>query len=308
MSARLDIHAASPEEQAAAHRNVHDIWSKGLPPAEHVAARLASPKHRLATWYVGTLEGRVVVSLGAYPLRFVLRGERLRGFAIGSVYTVPDCRGHRYAPQLIEWVEREQWKHGSALSILYSDIDPAYYAYRGYILCPSLAGWRDPRDDNAAPADRLVELAPAEHLSELMRLYDAYHGALPLSIARNESYWQALLARFADDRFYALRHGDAWLGYIRLACRTPEWRITDFALADHTPALAERMYRAALELARAKGAERFGGWLPDNAAARSLFTLAPRATEITMVKPLMPIVLDDDAIGSASHFCEIDHV
>jgi hypothetical protein len=68
MATDLTIHAASDEELAAAHRNVFDIWSKGLPLEDHVRSRLNSPSHSRATWFVGCLEGRVVVSLGCYPL------------------------------------------------------------------------------------------------------------------------------------------------------------------------------------------------------------------------------------------------
>ncbi|REK19279.1 MAG: GNAT family N-acetyltransferase [Planctomycetota bacterium] len=310
MSEALDMHVASREEQAAAHRNVFDIWSLGRSLDDHVAYRLDSPKHRLATWYVGCVDCRVVVSLGAYPLQFQLQGQRLPGFAIGSVYTIGDFRGRGYAPQLISWVERRQWQQGAALSLLYSDIKPEYYARQGYVLCPSLEGRRELAGDEPAVTDaRLVEFSAAEHVQELSKLYDAYHGALPLSIARDADYWQALLARMPDDRFFRLdTSAGPWQGYVRLARKDATWRITDYALADHSPTLAEQLYSASLHLARVEGAERFGGWLPDTPAARKLFDLAPRQTEITMIKPLAAIGIPDEVIASAGHFCEVDHV
>ncbi|MEX0676819.1 MAG: GNAT family N-acetyltransferase [Pirellulales bacterium] len=312
MTGALDIHAASPDELIAAHRNVFDIWSKGLSLEEHVRYRLNSPKHHLAAWYVACVDGRVVVSLGAYPLRFRIRGEEVPGIAIGSVYTLAEFRRRGFARQLLAWVEHQSRKKGAAISLLYSDIRPDYYANMGYILCPSFEGWRDPR--GISPPDvmthRLVEIPAASHLDELANLYSCYHGAAPLSIARDAPYWNALLQRFEDDRFFALTdERGQWKGYVRLGRKDSSWRITDYALADQSSALAEKLYAATISLAVENGAQRVGGWLPEVPAAREVFELAPRQTEITMIKSLSPEhPFDDEQVASTSRFCEIDHV
>lgn len=308
----LDIHPASPVELVAAHTNVFDIWSRGLPLEEHVRYRIESPKHRLATWHVGCLDCRVVVSLGCYPLRFWIRGTEAPGIAIGSVYTLAEFRGRGFARQLLVSVEDHWRQQGAALSVLYSDIRPEYYARLGYTLCPSLEGWRDPRDiqDTAELSHRLVEVAAASHIDELSALYAGYHGAANLSIARNEQYWKSLLQRFEDDLFFALvnQRGD-WKGYVRLGRKDTAWRITDFALAHERETLAEQLYAATMTLAAQNGAVRFGGWLPDSPAARKFFGLAPRQSEITMIKSLArEHPLDAELVASTSRFCEIDHV
>jgi predicted N-acetyltransferase YhbS len=312
MNTELKIHAASHDEVAAAHRNVFDIWSKGLPLEDHVRSRLNSPSHSRATWFVGCLDGRVVVSLGAYPLSFRLEGRSLAGIAIGSVYTLGEFRGRGYAGRLLEWVENHARDRHAALSVLYSDIEPGYYARRGYLLCPSWVGWLDPCDAAPAPVHRhrLVAVSPREHLPRLAKLYADYHGAAPLSVARDEEYWQAILKKFADDQFYALQDSDGhWSGYVRVGTKAGTWRITDFALANQSGELAQDLYAALLSLAAAGGADRVGGWLPDSPAARKFFELEPRGVEITMIKPLAAdISLSDDAIAGTSRFCEIDHV
>ena len=313
MTDALDIHAASPDELAAAHRNVFDIWGKGHSLEEHLRFRLDSPKHRLATWYVGCVEGRVVVSLGAYPLHFKIRGEQVPGIAIGSVYTLGEFRRRGFAARLLAWVEDQSRKNGTALSLLYSDIKPDYYANMGYALCPSFEGWRDVgrMRDKAGIGQQLVEIDAASHLDELMNLYADYHGAAPLSIARDARYWQALLQRFTADRFYALiTKGDGgWKGYLRLSRKNPAWRITDYALADQSLVLPDLLYGSAFALAAHGGAQRVGGWLPEIPATRKLFELAPRRTEITMIKSLSGVhPLDDELITSTGRFCEIDHV
>ena len=62
MGSNLTIHPASSEEVIAAHRNVFDIWSKGLSLDDHIRYRLESPSHERATWFVGCIDGRVVTS------------------------------------------------------------------------------------------------------------------------------------------------------------------------------------------------------------------------------------------------------
>jgi GNAT superfamily N-acetyltransferase len=312
MPTELDIHPASAQEREAAHRNVFDIWSKGLSLADHLRYRLDSPSHSRAAWYVGTVQGQVVVSLGCYPLAFRLRGADVPGIAIGSVYTRSEFRGQGFAPRLLAWVEdHERQRRKAAISVLYSDIEPDYYARLGYTLCPSLEGWRDPlHSPPVAPELHLKSMSPADHLPAIMRLYADYHGAAPLSIARDPDYWAALLKKYADDRFYALTDASgAWRGYLRVGRKTDTWRITDFALAEQSEELVEELYGAFLELARVGGAHRVGGWLPDSPTARRLFQLSPRKTEITMIKPLIPAVtFDEPLVAGTSRFCEIDHV
>jgi predicted acetyltransferase len=308
----LDIHEASPDELAAAHGNVFDIWSKGLPFAEHIAARLASPKHKLATWYVGTIESKVAVSLGAYPLKFNYRDQLIPGFSIGSVYTVKQMRGRGYAPQLLAWVEDRERQRGARFGLLYSDIDPNYYARLGYKLCPSLEGWLDPRRV-ASPQTlpyQLIEFDAQQRWPELARLYTRYHGAMPISIARDDAYWKALLERFPEERFYALVDRAGGLqGYVRIGIRGVQWRITDYALADQSLELAEAFYAAAIDLAKHGGAEQVGGWLPDHPSSRQCFELHNRRTEVTMLKSLdAALPLDAEMLELASRFCEIDHV
>jgi hypothetical protein len=214
--------------------------------------------------------------------------------------------------------------------VLFSDIQPEYYARIGYVLCPSLEGWVNPqssplpswervahevsrvRGSGGEPiAYRLTEFDPRARLADMQRLYANYHGAAGLSVSRNAEYWTMMLEKFAADTFHALTKADsdAWLGYVRIGRKNAAWRITDYALADQTGELAEALYAAFLAAARDGGATRAGGWLPDSAAARKFFPLTPRRAEITMIKPLAwSGGLSPDAIAATSRMAELDHV
>jgi GNAT superfamily N-acetyltransferase len=312
MAEELGIHPASSEERIAAHTNVFDIWSKGLSLEEHIRYRLESPSHSRATWFVGCVEGRVVASLGSYPVRYRWQEKELPGIAIGSVYTLKDFRGRGYAPRLLAWVEDYERSRAAALSVLYSDIGADYYARLGYNLCPSLEGWVNPHETSLGTGSplRLHQFSPRDHLPELKQLYSHYHGAMPLSFVRDADYWESILKKFPGDAFHALKRPTGeWVGYVRIGRKEDAWRITDFALANHSAELAELMYGAFIQLAREGGARRAGGWLPDNETTRRIFQLTPRRTEITMIKPLVGQgTLGADLIAGTSRFCEIDHV
>jgi hypothetical protein len=119
-----------------------------------------------------------------------------------------------------------------------------------------------------------------------------------------------MLEKFAADAFHALEADDeSWAGYVLIGQRGDTCRIIDYALADQSDALADQMFRALAVAARAAGASRLGGWMPDNAVTRAHFELAPRQTEITMVKPLAwGGALSHEMIAGAGRFCELDHV
>lgn len=312
----LDIHPASPEELEAAHRNVHDVWSRGLPLDEHVRRRLAAPIHQRARWYVGCVDGRVVTSLGAYRIEFHVNSRVVSGMAIGSVHTLGEFRGQGLAPRLLQWVEAHEQAGGVRISMLYSDIDPEFYARLGYRLCPSLEGWIDisstgtqPRHDGPE-AVGLQRIDPAEHLATLTALYADYHERLPLAVHRGDEYWRHLLQRRPHDEFHLFIDAEgAAEAYVRLAQVDDALRITDYALRSHDATLAQRLYREVIRLGEQRGVARVGGWLPDTPGSRAMFALRPRQRELTMLKSLDDAIeLTEEAIAATHHFAEIDHV
>ncbi len=313
----LDIHPASPDEVLAAHRNVHPHWSRGRSIEEHLRFRLNSPSHRRAKWFVGCVNGEVVVSLGRYPMQFQVRGQVMPGCAIGSVYTVEAYRQRGLAAQLVSWVDARGTGEGLGISILYSDIDPGYYAKLGYRLCPSHEGWCNPHESRGSGRSsqsplRLVAFSAADALerSEMATLYEAYHGAALFSIVRDEAYWQSIIARFPDDRYFWLQEPEGGrAGYARVQQQGATCRVTDFALANQSDELACEFYEAVNAAAREWGAEKLGGWLAHEPVAAHYFSIAPRMKEITMAKPLaFAGEFDARIFAAADRFCEVDHV
>ncbi|HET6327459.1 MAG TPA: GNAT family N-acetyltransferase [Planctomycetaceae bacterium] len=311
MTDELDLHVASADERTQAFRNVHDVWSGGLELEEHVRRRSANPKFDNATWYVGTLAGRVVAACGCFHVSVCIDGTVERACAVGSVHTLAEFRGRGFAPRVLAFAETQERLVGKTFSLLYSDISPGYYARLGYRLCPAASGWIHPMQSQSTPSAGcdLVRFQPAEELTALLELYNGGHVRYSLSIARSMEYWQYLVVQNPQDEFYFAEVAGRRLGYVRLGMRPPAIVIRDLSLVQDDDEAERAFYSAVIALAQARGAERVGGWMPADTVCRKLFQVADRAQELTMIKPLVERVkIDERHCEAARHFHEIDHV
>jgi predicted N-acetyltransferase YhbS len=317
MAEELQCQVATDEQKLAAFTNVHEFWGAGRTLEDHLQHRLASRQHRRATWYVGLLNGRVVASLGCFPMDFHVHGQLCPGIAIGAVHTHPEFRRRGFARHLIEWLEQHVRDAGAQLSLLYSDIDPAYYARLGYQRCPSHEGWADPVVDDNTDGWQLVRCDPATAAPQLQRLYDRHHAGRTIAVARNSAYWQYLVEKSVEDHFYWLEDLDGQCrGFARVQVGD-DLRVVDYALTDTNQELLAQLYRQLLRCATPGPVGRVGGWLPDCPAAREWFQVVERPKEITMIK-LLPVAseaewhadkrINQATLLAADWFLEIDHV
>jgi predicted acetyltransferase len=314
MTDNLELHAASAVERAQAFANVHEVWPSDPNPEEHLRRRLANPKYENATWYVGTLDGRVVAACGCYHVSVRIDGVVEPACAVGAVHTLPEFRGRGFAPRVLAFAEDQERRVGKTFSLLYSDISPAYYERLGYRRCVAAQGWVNPAESKAelSLAARLFRFQPFERassLSTLIELYDGAHKRLPLSIARSSDYWRYLLTQSPEDEFYFdITHGKPW-GYVRLGIRPDRIVVRDIALWDDDDESIRDLYAAVIGLAKKRGAARVGGWMPADAVCRDLFDVSDRVQELTMIKPLVDrIKIEERHCQAAQHFHEIDHV
>ncbi|MBX9792092.1 MAG: GNAT family N-acetyltransferase [Pirellulales bacterium] len=325
MTETLEIHLANDEELRAAHANVHDVWSLGLPLDAHIQRRLTAAHHRRAEWIVGTLAGRVVCCLGLHPLQFQLEGRLLSGVGVASVHTLAEFRGRGFAPRLIVWAEEHARARGAQLSVLFCDVKPAYYERMGYLLAPAHRGELVVAE-KLSYAQRLLDeagtrfdsLDAATNIETLMRVYQGDQGREPLSIARSAEYWRYLIERQADDEFLSLVRGkeNVIYGYARWKVAGDALSVRDLAVVRDVSTVQasvqaprDVLYATLISRANQVGLSRVVGWLPAGAAERHWFRVEPRPIEITMFKPLVPEVqLEARHLAAADRINEIDHV
>ncbi|MDA1015927.1 MAG: GNAT family N-acetyltransferase [Planctomycetota bacterium] len=316
----LDCHPANSAETRAAFANVFEFWPMAETVEEHVERRSNSPQHQFAEWFVGTLQGDVVVSLGCYPQRFRFGETEVDGFAIAAVHTRPDARGCGHAPRLIDWVERYYVERGRSVGLLYSDIRPEYYARLGYIERPSFQGTRDIDVFSSAKPQTtglsVVEFLVAEELDALISFYSACTRGDSFSILRDEAYWRFLIQRSSVDihTWFGNDNGDV-VGYARLhpqhaESSADEWQLVDFVVHPQHSHLEADVHDAIFREASRQQIRRVSGWLPDSPVIRSRYAVEARSKGITMIKALDGGAAD---VTDRKHNCtdwirEIDHV
>lgn len=313
MAEKLDIHRASSEERLQVYENIFEFWPMASSLEEHLRLRLKSPKHQRAQWYAGCLGGKVVASLGCFPLNYHLDGREVEGFSIGSVHTRPEYRRRGFALAVMDWAERDQVKQGARLSSLFSDIDPGYYGKQGYLRCPS---WNARAATGSAPLGTgerswaLQQFSASQALPELQDIYRAYHGTYPLAVTRSLDYWKYTLLKQPGDEFYWLKDPRRRTqGYLRVTETDGAWQISDFAVRRERPDSLGLLFGLIIDLAGRKGKTGVGGWLPDEPAIRFLFDLQPRTESVTMFKSLdAGLKIEERHLATADRVCKIDHV
>lgn len=324
MEEALQVHVASDRERRQAFANVHDVWGGGRSLDAHVAHRLQSAQHRRAQWFVGTLSGRVVTSLGAYPIAFNWCGEIVPGVALGAVHTRAAFRGRGFASRLLAGVEHHVQREGVKLAVLYSDIDPAFYQRLGYQLCPAWQGRCDIGNHPSSPvletqpAFEFEPLEPHATLADLQAWFRTCHRHAPIRIDRDPAYWSWLFERFPDSRWLGIRAGERQAGFVQLnrvrKAGEKGWRLLQWALTGSSPEralrnLLEALPAAVVRFCGATRGDRVSAWLPNVDGLQACWTLEARPMEITMLKSLDPARrLDANTLAAAQWFHAADHV
>ncbi len=313
MSDKLVIRPADEQDRLATLENTWRHWGGGLTRDEFFENRLNSPQFQRSQRHVGVLGDRVVVSLATYPCTFQLEGDLVDGVAIGSVYTQDDFRGRGLASQLMKHIDELNANAGVRLSVLYSDIPPAFYERLGYIACPSWHGEAtiEPNTPPASAGWHLEEFDPRPSLADLETLFADDYASRRLWLTRSHAYWEFTLDYRKDDRFFWLLDGnDQRQGYVRvLVNKKNALQIVDHAFAARRDPVELALYMSLKHMAAGEAIETIQTWIPNSPPARACFDVQPRHNEVTMIKPLDgQIELSPQAIAAGEWFHEVDHV
>lgn len=313
MTNRLAMHLADDAERIQAFENVHEFWDGGRTLEEHLAWRLQSPQHLWADWYVGCLDGRVVTSLGAYSIRLRSGDDVWQGIAVGAVHTVPEFRGRGLAPQLLNWVERHHTQQGAQFSMLFSDIDPGYYARWGYRACPSWNGcWRTQSAEDLPMIDgwQVEEFDPAACREDVMRCYSSWQQSVPVSVERDVDYWGYLTGKAQGDCWvWFIDDGGRKRGYAVYARRGQKTLLRELCADPGDSELTRLLLRRLADELQPQQAMGLHGWVPRTDPFLGLFEIAPRTVEITMIKWCgLETRLPPGLLDAAQCLQELDHV
>lgn len=120
-------------------KETYEIWSPGLSRdcyRDFVLKQMAHPWSRSNYQYLILRDSQnsktPAASLKYYLLNFNFRGKQLKFAGFGAIYTRKNLRGCGYASELIKLSLDRAWYDGCHGTILFSDIDPAFYASFGF--------------------------------------------------------------------------------------------------------------------------------------------------------------------------------
>lgn len=118
------------------------IWSDGLSRADYErynAAQMATAWGAKHLSRVALVEGgRLLASAKRYRLTVQVGAADVACLGIGAVFTPPDLRGRGHAAALVEAMIDEAREEGVPYALLFSEIDPAFYARLGFVPIPVL--------------------------------------------------------------------------------------------------------------------------------------------------------------------------
>jgi predicted N-acetyltransferase YhbS len=297
---------------AEAAANNHALWGAGRTLEEHVAynreqLRRAGPEILRCVGLVDD-HGALVASIKRYGLALSIDGRPERAVGIGAVFTPAAHRKKGLAARLVGEVLREAEEHGYAAALLYSDIDPAYYARLGFV---ALDASEHEADAGALPADGALDVRPLGD-DDLAWLLDLRARSLAgrTHLHRSRALHRFFTWRNAVSGAYALRDGPRDVGYL-LATRDDPSRdlpelVGDSLWVDEWAAPGvdrARVLATVRALAQRAGVRRVRAWLPPELRGAP-FTSRAREEALPMIAPLNGVTIDVATafLGSFEHF------
>ncbi len=213
---------ARPEEIDAILSHTQALWGDGLPLAayrEFVGALMqsgwakSSPgNYRFLVLKEGE-KGDPLAAMKLYRFGARLLGESISVGGVGAVFTLPAGRRRGRAAQMLRLAHGIMRQRGDALSLLFSEIGPDYYAGQGYRRLPSCAAWiRVPSAGSTPSRPRRMR---GDEVERVARIRDAEDGEAAFSLVRDIEYWKYLLERASYPTLYF--GAESWESRVALA-------------------------------------------------------------------------------------------
>jgi predicted N-acetyltransferase YhbS len=282
----MAIQVATFEQRLELHRNSHEIWGEGTTVEKYIEKCFDSNRYGRAEWWVLTRKGRVLSSLALFSIDFLVSGNIVSGFGIGSVHSRFDFRRQGLAGRLCRHAIRVATERECRLGLLFTDVAPDYYGRMGFSLCldstyechdiSSLASLGSPLE--------LEELDVASNLDWIMEAYRIYHARLSFAVFRSDSYWVDNLKENDDLDFLSISNGGKRIGYIRVYRSESMLIPVEIALTTgETTEILSMVYRSLAAMASRQGISTLRGWQPPPSGISQYFTPEVRKKSRPMI-------------------------
>jgi GNAT superfamily N-acetyltransferase len=285
----------------------YDIWHEGLDRrayGRYYAAQCATPWGRAhLTRFALSERGEVQASAKVYTLDATLDGQSIRVAGIGAVFTQPAHRRRGAAKALLEHLLERASADGADVALLFSEIDPEYYARLGFSPIATSeqqirviestrygapATWVRAGDDRDFPAlAALGDTRAAPFRFHLNRDRDLIHYA----IAKKRLLAGLGPAGARELQFFVAEEGTSAVAYVVISVNRagPEavWTLEECGDRDRTGARVGAILQVLIARDPAESRPTIRAWLPAGFRPQQIAIVDEQAPhEVMMVKPL----------------------
>ncbi|HUF22628.1 MAG TPA: GNAT family N-acetyltransferase [Vicinamibacterales bacterium] len=286
-------------------RQIYDetwaIWSDGLTRANYERYNRAQMS---TAWGAGHLDRvalvdgeRLLASAKRYRLTLASRGAEVSCLGIGAVFTPPESRGHGYGAAIVELMIEEAAREWAACALLFSEIDPGFYARLGFEPIPiaeaEITLRTQPRE--GAPAV-LMRGGDDKDIDNIAAMHAARASNYPFALRRSPEYIRfaiskrRLLAASGEPgarhvEYFVTEEGGNAVAYIVIT-RGPEGHVLEeWGDRDPTGARVGAMLQVLAARTPTEAAPRLRTWLPLDFAPPQIERVAERpAAEQAMIR------------------------
>lgn len=229
----LQLEQANNQDVLKILRETRSIWSGGLSFDRYIQ----SVQHQLThPWGKKNLrylllksDDSIVASLKFYSICISSKGRDFKLAGLGAIYTMAEHRKKGFASKLVELVIDFARKENMDGLLLYSDIDPDFYAQLGFVELGSYNFEISP-NINAA-FDAHITALTEEHIPSLSLSYNRFLARRQFGSQRSDLYWRYKIAR---EKFFNKFSAEEWPGVKLLTLDNPSAGFKSYALIENS--------------------------------------------------------------------------
>jgi len=281
----------------------HEIWNEGLDRqaySRYYTAQLAT------AWGKGRLsrtalveEGSVLASAKEYRFDAVLDDRPIRVIGIGAVFTQPLHRRRGHARDLLERLLERAAADGFDLALLFSEIDPDYYARLGFSRVETRELLLRVKEDNrrGAPAT-LVRAGEDRDLADIAAMNAIRAEPFRFHLNRDRDWIHYSIAKrrllaglgpagLREVQFFVVEEGASAVAYVVILARGDEWVIDQVGDRDPSGARVGAILQTMIARDPAERRPVIKAWLPaDFLPPQVEIVSESRPRDVMMIKPL----------------------
>lgn len=282
-------------------RESFPLWGEGLSFEQYERYWTAQ---RRTSWGQAHLDRVALVEHGAvtssakrYGLSARLDGRIRKVLGIGAVFTSPDRRGRGGARRLLERIVEMAETEGYEFAMLFSEIDPDFYADLDFVPVPLVESQITVRQRRGAPA-MLMRAGDDRDLSAVVDMTSTHAAGARLALDRSEDWIRYGLAKrrllsglgppgLRQVEFLVAEEGHQAVAYLVSTIENGRWFLEDVGDRDPSGARVGAMLQAMLARTPHLEPPPIRGWLPHGFQPPQVTVVNSRpTTQVLMIRPL----------------------